>query len=92
MKRTKEKRKEYRKKHLAKIKIEQEYWDNYKLTKGCSICGYNKCARALDFHHNGDKTESISRLIRGTLDREKVTIEVNKCIVVCANCHRELHI
>ena len=63
----KEHRKEYlkqwrkRKPEQEKIRNERAYKkirqfiDEYKLSKGCSICGYNKSARALEFHHNRDK-------------------------------------
>lgn len=56
----------------------------------CSKCGYDKCLGALDFHHpNGDKLMDPSRAkdMRLSLFRE----EASKCILLCANCHRELH-
>jgi len=56
----------------------------------CSKCGYNKCIDALDFHHEGNKEESISKLINNN-SREKILKEAKKCILLCANCHRELH-
>lgn len=58
----------------------------------CAICGYNKSKIALDFHHldpNG-KEERISILI-GKHSVAHIEEEINKCIVLCANCHRELH-
>lgn len=59
---------------------------------GCEICGYNKCLVALDFHHKDPKTKdlTIARAIRhwGT---EKLNEEMKKCMILCANCHRELH-
>lgn len=57
----------------------------------CSICGYNKCNRALDFHHiNPDKKDNtISSLYNYSWDNIKK--ELDKCILLCANCHRELH-
>lgn len=61
----------------------------YKLSKGCSICGYNKCANALEFHHpDDDKEFNIGNMKRGI---NKIKTEMEKCIVICANCHRELH-
>jgi len=58
----------------------------------CCICGYNKCVDALDFHHiekkNGSETIS-SKIYR--LSFSKVIDELKKCILVCANCHREIH-
>lgn len=57
----------------------------------CSLCGYNKCNDALDFHHaDGGKDFGISQdgLTRSW---ERVKAEVDKCILICANCHREEH-
>ena len=61
-------------------------------TKGgkCQICGYNKCLEALDFHHleNYSKEFNISSNIRSI---DKCLEEIKKCILVCSNCHREIH-
>ncbi len=56
----------------------------------CCRCGYNKCINALEFHHidPAKKTVSISKLTR--LDNEAIQ-ELDKCILVCSNCHREIH-
>lgn len=56
----------------------------------CQICGYNRCLRALVFHHiNPDEKEfSISSKVR---NKEDMLKEVDKCILVCANCHAEIH-
>jgi predicted HNH restriction endonuclease len=63
---------------------------NY-LGNKCSICGYDKCKRALEFHHiDPSKKEFI---ISGSHCRswEKIKQELDKCILVCSNCHAELH-
>jgi transcription elongation factor Elf1 len=62
---------------------------NYKGGK-CKVCGYSKCPAALDLHHvSGQKSFSISH--KGyTRFWQKVKEELNKCILVCANCHREI--
>jgi predicted HNH restriction endonuclease len=62
-----------------------------KLGGKCSKCGYNKAFCALDFHHNqGDKEGNVSRLIKD-FSKQKALKEIEKCILLCANCHRELH-
>lgn len=64
---------------------------SYKLKKGCKICGYNKNPYALDFHHLNSKSEDISRLVGFGTSEKRLMEEMSKCIVLCANCHRELH-
>ncbi len=57
----------------------------------CSNCGYNKCPAALDFHHTENNKEgNIHDFIKNE-SREKLLKEAKKCILLCANCHRELH-
>jgi len=62
-----------------------------KLSNGCCICGYKKCARALDFHHLNKLTKEFN--IAGGLHRRSskaIIEEIKKCVVVCSNCHREV--
>ena len=57
----------------------------------CSKCGYNKCMASLEFHHHaGNKEGQVSRMIQD-FSKEKSLKEAKKCILLCANCHRELH-
>lgn len=62
-----------------------------KIQRGCDICGYNKNATALEWHHpNDDKEYNPSSLLaEGKI--EKYRNEIEKCLLLCANCHRELH-
>ena len=55
----------------------------------CQKCGYDKCIRALQFHHLLGKDFSISD--GGTKSWEIVKTEIDKCELVCANCHAEIH-
>ena len=59
----------------------------------CAICGYNKCVDALEFHHldPSKKSFSIGKANPKHMTDEEVMNEANKCIMVCANCHREIH-
>lgn len=56
----------------------------------CKLCGYSKCPGALVFHHLSGKDESPSYIIhRWAWD--KVKPELDKCILICSNCHMEIH-
>jgi len=58
----------------------------------CIICGYEKCVWALDLHHVDGSKKEFGLSVRGlTRSWDKVQREVNKCVLVCANCHREIH-
>jgi len=58
----------------------------------CSKCGYNKCNAALDFHHknSSEKEYGLSNLMKFT-NFNKIKTELDKCVLLCANCHREEH-
>lgn len=56
----------------------------------CQICGYNRVIRNLAFHHISNKKFTISsRAFQYSMD--SVLTEVKKCILVCHNCHGEIH-
>jgi len=72
---------------------EKEYLINI-LGGKCEICGYNKCFNSLDFHHkdsNKKEFKIADRRYLGIKNKNKTIKEVKKCMLVCANCHRELH-
>ncbi len=58
----------------------------------CCMCGYDKCIEALEFHHlnKNEKEEKPSKAIL-SWSFERAKTELDKCILVCANCHREIH-
>ena len=64
-----------------------------KVKRGCDICGYNKCPTALEWHHDkDDKYFNPGDIIKGTaVSYDKYVQETNKCMLLCANCHREIH-
>lgn len=60
----------------------------------CEKCGYNTCQTALHFHHTNpeEKDFSISdKLQHGYFKMEELFKEVDKCQLLCANCHAEEH-
>lgn len=58
----------------------------------CEFCGYNRCDGALEFHHKdpNEKDFTIAHA-RLTSFNDIVKKELDKCMLVCANCHREEH-
>lgn len=58
----------------------------------CEVCGYNKCLSALEFHHLNPKEKDFSIAQTTTYkNMDLLKSEIDKCILVCANCHREIH-
>ena len=60
----------------------------------CMLCGYDKCIEALEFHHK-DPFKKEKTNGQASVDRrrsfETNKKELDKCILLCANCHREVH-
>lgn len=76
-------------KYLQKKK---ESVEKYKLQRGCQRCGYKVCAAALDFHHKNPKIKKTSlNQAHWSPTSKKVRIELKKCILLCKNCHYEIH-
>ncbi len=78
----------------AVIKKRKKLKENAVIYKGgaCCICGYNKYFGALEFHHLDPSEKDFSISTSGTTRSwERIKSELNKCICVCANCHREIH-
>ena len=59
----------------------------------CQICHYSKHPGVLDFHHIDAATKSFA-ISGGGLSRSWLSIEseLKKCVLVCANCHREVEL
>jgi hypothetical protein len=57
----------------------------------CALCGYDRCVRALHFHHNDPGGKAFGLALRGiarSLERSRA--EARKCTLLCANCHAEV--
>ncbi len=91
-KRTYKDRKEYLIKAVhARRKKVREMAVEYKGGK-CEKCRYHRCIDALEFHHIDPDQKDFSISHRGyTRSWERVKAELDKCMILCANCHRELH-
>lgn len=57
----------------------------------CQICGYSVCSAALEFHHLDPKQKDPNWRRMKTGSFERIKQELEKCILLCANCHREVH-
>lgn len=57
----------------------------------CQICGYSKYIGALDFHHLNTIKKEFNLSRRKCSSIESLKSELDKCICLCANCHREVH-
>ena len=99
-----EENKESRKKYLKKYQNKRRWMLKKKavdfLGGKCSICGYNKCIKALEFHHidptekgtiGNKKDSTISYMIADLKSWKIIKEELKKCTLLCANCHREIH-
>lgn len=93
----------YRKKHYQKNKqkyitkaknnrrIQEEKYNKYKESLSCEICKENTTC-CLDFHHkNTSEKEFNVSSMKSFISFESLLKEINKCIVVCSNCHRKIH-
>lgn len=79
-----------KKAHLQKIKI-TTWFNEIKKSLSCSICGEER-PWTLDFHHTDSELKDfpVSVLVsRGC--KNKIIREMEKCVVLCSNCHRDYH-
>ena len=59
----------------------------------CQTCGYFQCVEALDLHHINpvEKEISFGRIRANPISINKIAEELEKCILLCCRCHREVH-
>jgi transcription elongation factor Elf1 len=70
----------------------RDWFSDYKSNLECTKCGESHPA-CLTFHHTGDeeKTDDVSAMVGRGYAIERIQEEIDKCIVLCANCHNKLH-
>jgi len=75
---------------LSRLKCNKQKAVAYKGGK-CEKCGYNKCIAAMDFHHINpdDKMYDVKDIMARKW--ETIKSEIEKCMLLCSNCHREEH-
>lgn len=57
----------------------------------CLLCGYDKCTAALEFHHLDPSKKEFQINKRWSMSDESILKEIDKCVLLCSNCHREVH-
>lgn len=58
----------------------------------CKLCGYNKNYAALEFHHiDPSEKDATPKSLMRNKDIDVIMDEIKKCILVCKNCHTEIH-
>ena len=77
--------------------IENREYGIKKLGGKCTMCGYDYNPSVLVFHHpngrDGDPERKISALIKNTGFKARVRLdsELDKCVLLCSNCHMDFH-
>jgi hypothetical protein len=76
----------------AKKKIHKTWFVNYKKQLKCVTCGFDHPA-ALDFHHVERKKSNrkVHELVGDGNTKKRILEEIEKCVVLCSNCHRVHH-
>lgn len=74
------------------VAAEKQKSVNYK-GGACVVCGYDKCLAALDFHHLNpqEKEGHNGGALKAHWTFERNRPELDKCVLVCVRCHREIH-
>lgn len=57
----------------------------------CELCGYNKNIAALEFHHFEDEIKDYEISNMSSMSEKTLSTEIEKCALLCSNCHREYH-
>lgn len=77
----------------AERKRELKRWlKELKTSMRCEYCGERETI-CLDFHHDNEKNKehNISNMIKKGFSKNRILDEIEKCTVLCANCHRKYH-
>jgi hypothetical protein len=90
-----EKNKKWKSKKLKeqckeRVKKRRKYIEEKMATIGCHFC--HECDPiVLEFHHLKNKDGNVSTMLIGGISWQRLKAEIDKCVLLCANCHRRLH-
>ncbi len=70
----------------------KEWYQEFMAGKSCTFCS-ESALECLDWHHidPSTKTAQISYMVRAHRSKTKILEEMDKCVLVCSNCHRKIH-
>ena len=69
----------------------KEFIHGYKENKHCLVCGYKENTDILVFHHRDPEKKEFKIAKKNSTSIENIIKEIEKCDLLCPNCHRELH-
>lgn len=83
---------EQEREYVRKRRTERRAWFDEILSKLSCQCGENHPA-TLDFHHRNpmEKESEVGKMLGDLRSKESILLEISKCDVMCANCHRKHH-
>jgi hypothetical protein len=84
-------REEERERVVERKESLRKWYRELKETLECESCGYDEHPAAIDFHHTGDKEEGVGSMVNEGYSRQSIKEEIERCKVLCANCHRVVH-
>ena len=85
-------RAEYLKSAVARRRKKLREMAVQELGGACALCGYHRAIAAFDFHHRDSRKKEFGISQDGlTRAWSRIERELKKCVLLCANCHREVH-
>jgi hypothetical protein len=84
------KREQKRKQRKERRARKRGWLDDYKSSRSCEMCSEDEPV-CLDFHHIKDKKYNVGRMPNMDKPISEIEDEIDKCVLLCANCHRKVH-
>jgi hypothetical protein len=83
---------DYISKNQARRKERREWYLNILSTKFCIVC-QEATPECLSWHHLDpkEKDDGVPQLLNSFRSKERILKEMDKCVVLCENCHRKVH-
>lgn len=77
--------------HVKNYRKRLKQWSVDNMGGKCRKCGYSRCIEALEFHHIDPSEKDFTPSQNTNISHERMRSELQKCIMLCAICHREYH-